>query len=63
VPEDIPFYNLKEAFKYVKELKLKEAIEVKFQELSFVSLLKSRTGDLIQLKDKAKDVVAEKLNK
>jgi len=60
---DIPYYNLKEAFKYVKDLKLKQAIEVKFQELSFVSLLKSRTGGLIQLKDKAKDVIAEKLSK
>lgn len=60
-PRDIPYYNLKEAIKYIKERK--EAIEVRCQELSFVSLLKSRTGDLIQLKDKAKDVIAEKLSK
>jgi len=62
-PQDIPFYNIKEAIKYVKDLNLTETIEVKLQELSFVSLLKSRTGDLIQLKDKAKDVIAEKLSK
>jgi len=60
VEKSIPFYNLKDAFQFVadQKTKLKQAA-VEIKELHFVSLLMSRTGDLIQ----AKDEIAETLSK
>jgi len=62
----IPYYNVKDALKLLKDSQFTKSIEVKFQELSFFSLLKSRTGVLIETLEgqsaKAKDVIAEQLS-
>jgi len=58
----IPIYNLKEAFKYLKE----STVSVKLEEFDFFALLKSRSGELVSkglLKDatQARDVIADML--
>lgn len=60
----IPFYNIKDAFNLIKEQndKIKKTVEIKFREMSFISLLNSRTGDLNELQAKVKDVIAEQLS-
>jgi len=61
----IPHYNLKEAFQLLKDSQFTKSMEVKFQELPFFALIKSRTGGLIEAFEgqsaKAKDVIAEEL--
>lgn len=61
----IPFYNLKEALRILKEESSEKAkkISVRLQELSFFSLLRSRKGGLLNDTAKFKDVIAEELSK
>jgi hypothetical protein len=61
----IPIYNLKEAFKFLKE-STAESISVRLEEVDFFALLKSRTGELVSkglIKDatQARDVIADML--
>lgn len=61
----IPLYNLKEAFKYLKE-STAESISVRLEEFDFFALLKSRSGELVNkglLNDatQARDVIADML--
>eukprot|EP00005_Dracoamoeba_jomungandri_P006328 CAMPEP_0174261822 /NCGR_PEP_ID=MMETSP0439-20130205/12373_1 /TAXON_ID=0 /ORGANISM="Stereomyxa ramosa, Strain Chinc5" /LENGTH=559 /DNA_ID=CAMNT_0015346413 /DNA_START=631 /DNA_END=2310 /DNA_ORIENTATION=+ len=69
----VPFYNLKDTFRYLKECELKqrtEEITIQLREFSFFHLLMSRTGGLYRLKNrdpyidfsKAHDVIAQQLN-
>lgn len=66
--ETIPFYNLKEALRHLKEQSSTlsnqaKKISVRLQECSFGSLLLSRKGGLLNNTAKFKDVIAEELLK